>query len=71
VVAAAEPLSADTDVLVLEGLAPGSELSYAGRANVALAKALDADVVLVSAPAEVGHGSGRPHGRSASRPGSQ
>jgi phosphate acetyltransferase len=38
-------------VLVLEGLAPASELSYAGRANVALAKALDADVVLISAPA--------------------
>lgn len=58
VVAAAEPLLTGTDVLVLEGLTPGSELSYAGRANVALAKALDADVILVSAPAEASHGAG-------------
>ncbi|MFL6161717.1 MAG: phosphate acetyltransferase [Jatrophihabitantaceae bacterium] len=59
VIAAAEPLAAGNDVLVLEGLAPGSGLSYAGRANVALAKALDADVVLISAPSEAEVAAGR------------
>ncbi len=53
VVAAAEPLIARHDVVVVEGLVPGAGLAYAGRANVALAKALDADVLLVGAP---GHG---------------
>lgn len=51
VVAAAEPLVAEHDVVVVEGLVPGSGLVYAGRTNVALAKALDADVLLVGAPA--------------------
>ncbi len=50
VVAAAEPLVAEHDVVVVEGLVPGSGLVYAGRTNVALAKALDADVLLVGAP---------------------
>ena len=52
VVAAAEPLVAEHDVVVVEGLVPGSGLVYAGRTNVALAKALDADVLLVGAPDE-------------------
>ncbi|MGZ5401443.1 MAG: phosphate acetyltransferase, partial [Nocardioides sp.] len=50
VVAAAEPLIAENDVVVVEGLAPGSGMVYASRTNVALAKALDADVLLVGAP---------------------
>jgi phosphate acetyltransferase len=50
VVAAAEPLVAAHDVVVVEGLVPGSGLVYAGRTNVALAQALDADVLLVGAP---------------------
>lgn len=50
VIAAAEPLIADNDVLVVEGLVPGSGLVYASRTNVAVAKALDADVLLVGAP---------------------
>ena len=50
VVAAAEPLVAEHDVVVVEGLVPGSGLVYASRTNVALAKALDADVLLVGAP---------------------
>jgi phosphate acetyltransferase len=50
VVAAAEPLVAEHDVVVVEGLVPGSGLVYAGRTNVALAQALDADVLLVGAP---------------------
>ncbi len=47
VIAAAEPVIAGHDVLIVEGLATGPELSYAGRMNVALAKAFDADVLLV------------------------
>ena len=35
--------------MVVEGLVPGSGLVYSGRANLALAKALDADVLLVGA----------------------
>jgi phosphate acetyltransferase len=50
VVAEAEPVLAEHDVVVVEGLVPGSGLVYAGRINVALAKALDADVLLVGAP---------------------
>ncbi len=53
VVAAAEPLLAEHDVLVVEGLVPGSGLVYAGRTNVALANALDADVLLVGSPGTV------------------
>jgi phosphate acetyltransferase len=49
VVAAAEPLIAAHDVVVVEGLVPSSELVYASRVNVAVAKALDADVLLVGA----------------------
>jgi phosphate acetyltransferase len=52
VVAAAEPVIAAHDVVVVEGLVPASGLVYAGRANVALAKALDADVLLVGAPGD-------------------
>src|SRR4051812_10588538 len=47
VIAAAESVVADHDVVVVEGLATGPGLSYAGRMNVALAKAFDADVLLV------------------------
>ncbi len=54
VVAAAEPLLAEHDVVVVEGLVPGSGLVYAGRTNIALANALDADVLLVGAPSEGG-----------------
>jgi phosphate acetyltransferase len=50
VLAAAEPVNAAHDVVVVQGLVPGPGLVYAGRANLALAKALDADVVLVGAP---------------------
>ncbi|MEO7288548.1 MAG: phosphate acetyltransferase, partial [Jatrophihabitantaceae bacterium] len=50
VVAAAEPVIAAHDVVIVEGLVPGPGLVYAGRVNLALAKALDADVLLVGAP---------------------
>ena len=49
VVAAGEPVVSSHDVVVVEGLVPGSGLVYSGRANLALAKALDADVLLVGA----------------------
>jgi phosphate acetyltransferase len=51
VLAAAEPLLREHEVLVVEGLVPGSGLVYSGRVNLLLAKALDADVLLVGAPA--------------------
>ena len=52
VLGAAEPLLREHDVLVVEGLVPGSGLVYSGRVNLLLAKALDADVLLVGAPAD-------------------
>ncbi|HEV7203473.1 MAG TPA: phosphate acetyltransferase [Jatrophihabitans sp.] len=51
VVAAAQPLIERHDVLVVEGLKPAPGLVYASRVNAAVAKALDADVVLVGAAA--------------------
>ena len=57
VVATAEPLLEAYDVLVVEGLVPGSGLVYAGRTNVALANALDADVLLVAGEEVVTTGS--------------
>lgn len=38
------------DVLIVEGMVPTRHASYAARVNVHLAKSLDADVLLVSAP---------------------
>lgn len=49
VVAAAEPIIAAHDVVIVEGLVPGPGLVYSARVNVALAKALDADALLVGA----------------------
>jgi phosphate acetyltransferase len=50
VVEASEPLVRGHEVVLVEGLVPGSGLVYSGRVNLALAKALDADVLLVGAP---------------------
>jgi phosphate acetyltransferase len=55
VLTAAEPLLHEHEVLVVEGLVPGSGLVYSGRVNLLLAKALDADVLLVGAPADEQH----------------
>lgn len=52
VVATAETVRQGREILLVEGLVPSSELVYSGRVNVALAKALDADVVLVGAPSD-------------------
>ncbi|MBT0773103.1 phosphate acetyltransferase [Kineosporia sp. J2-2] len=48
-VEAAEPILSAHDVVIVEGLASGPGGVYSGRVNLALAKAFDADVVLVSA----------------------
>jgi len=48
-VAVAERVIAEHDVVILEGLVPAIGLAYAGRVNLALAKAFDADVLLVGA----------------------
>jgi phosphate acetyltransferase len=57
VVAAGEAVIGQYDVVVVEGLVPGSGLVYSGQLNLALAKGLDADVLLVGAPADadIGH----------------
>ena len=47
VVAVAERAAAGADVLLVEGLVPGTGLVYSGRVNEAMAQALDADVLLV------------------------
>jgi phosphate acetyltransferase len=52
VVAASEPVVRGHDVVVVEGLVPGSGQTYSDRVNLALAKALDADVLLVGAPVD-------------------
>jgi phosphate acetyltransferase len=48
IVAAWEPVSSASDVVVVEGLSSGSSKLYASSLNQALARALDADVVLAS-----------------------
>ncbi|MDO5712309.1 MAG: phosphate acetyltransferase [Micrococcales bacterium] len=47
VISHAEKVFARHDVVVIEGLVPTDEQTYSVRVNVALAKALDAEVVLV------------------------
>jgi phosphate acetyltransferase len=54
IVGAAEDVLATHDVVIVEGLVPSPALVYSGRVNLALAKALDADVVLVGAPGGAG-----------------
>jgi len=55
IVAAWEPLYDESDVVVLEGLSPGPSKLYVSSLNQALARALDADVVLADSwPADVG-----------------
>jgi phosphate acetyltransferase len=52
VVELVERAGKDKDVLVVEGLVPVAEVDYAARLNIAVAKAIDAELVLVSAPTE-------------------
>lgn len=41
--------AADADVVIVEGLVPAADESYIGKLNVNLARALDADIILVGA----------------------
>ncbi|MBQ0742016.1 MAG: phosphate acetyltransferase [Pseudomonas sp.] len=42
--------AADADVVIVEGMVPTRQASYAARINQHLARSLDADVILVTAP---------------------
>jgi len=52
VLAIGEPVLTGHDVVVVEGLVPSSDQTYSSRVNLAMAKALDADVVLVGVATE-------------------
>ena len=52
VVARCAPVFAQADVVVVEGLVPSTELTYSNRVNQALARTLDAEVVLVGKPGD-------------------
>jgi phosphate acetyltransferase len=60
VVAAAEKVLAEHDVVVVEGLAPSADQVFSGRVNQALATALDADVLLVGSAGLLGAEPGAP-----------
>ena len=45
-----ELASQDADVIVIEGMVPVADVVYATRLNIAMAKALDAELVLVGTP---------------------
>jgi phosphate acetyltransferase len=57
IVAVYQPVNDRSDVVVVEGLSPGPTNLYASALNQAMAKALDADVVLVGSWPAVGAGS--------------
>ena len=64
-VAAWQPVHRQYDVVVVEGLSPGPAKLYASGLNQALARALDADVLLAASwPAADAAGGGH-QGRSA------
>ena len=54
VLALGDPVLTGHDVVVVEGLVPSSDQTYSVRVNLAMAKALDADVILVGAASEEG-----------------
>ena len=62
VVTAGEEVLQRHEVVIVEGLVPRTELTWSGRINLALAKALDAEVLLVGADE-----SGRGHAEVAER----
>ncbi|HYO86513.1 MAG TPA: phosphate acetyltransferase [Dermatophilaceae bacterium] len=47
VIARSEPVLDRHDIVIVEGLVPSDEQTYSGRLNLAMAKALDADVLMV------------------------
>ena len=69
VVAAWQPVHDRSDVVVVEGLSPGSARLYASGLNQALAKAIDADVLLVASWPAAGAESGEDRADRAAEPG--
>ena len=70
IVAAWQPVHDRSDVVVVEGLSPAAAKLYASGLNQALAKALDADVMLVASWPAASTGSGEDQAASAAEPGS-
>ena len=69
IVAAWQPVHDRSDVVVVEGLSPGPAKLYAGGLNQALAKAVDADVLLVASWPAAGAVSGEDRADGAAKPG--
>ncbi|HUZ25920.1 MAG TPA: phosphate acetyltransferase [Streptosporangiaceae bacterium] len=70
IVGAWEPVYEQSDVVVVEGLSPGPARLYATGLNQALARTLDADVLLVGSwPADEGAGGDRAGGEAEPGPG--
>ncbi|QIM68381.1 phosphate acetyltransferase [Basfia succiniciproducens] len=51
IVAQHQQISKDNDIVIVEGLIPSRKNSYANSVNYDIAQALDAEIILVSAPA--------------------
>lgn len=49
-----QQVASDCNVVIVEGMVPTRQVSYAARVNTQLAASLDADIILVSAPEEDG-----------------
>ena len=69
IVAAWQPVHDRSDVVVVEGLSPGPAKLYASGLNQALAKAIDADVLLVASWPAAGAGSGQNYADPTAEPG--
>ena len=69
IVAAWQPVHDRSDVVVVEALSPGPSRLYASGLNQALARALDADVLLVAGWPPAGTGGGEDRADHAARPG--
>ena len=68
IIAALEPVHGRSEVVVVEGLTPGPARLYAIEINQALARALDADVLLVASWPVPGTGSGEDHANRTPEP---
>ena len=69
IVAAWQPVHDRSDVVVAEGLSPGPAKLYASGLNQALAKAIDADVLLVASWPAAGAGSDQNYADPTAEPG--
>src|ERR1700722_16443095 len=70
IVAPWQPVRDRSDVVVVEGLSPGPAQLYASGLNQALAKAVDADVLLVASWPAAGAVNGEDRAHGAAEPGS-